>query len=285
MKIPDIRMAAFDMDGTLLASNLTMTEATKEACRALQERGCKLVISTGRTYQYARLPIDDFPFDGYVCSNGALVYEKDGTLVSSTVLPGDLVVSLIDKLREKSLYYEVHDVASRRWMVWEDREKIEKLLDSEEAVEDLKIRKHIFYEVCDVAKKDELYQMLLAGDIKAVKVFCWQSDPTVLEWVREQISLWKDRLDVTSSGVRNVEIITRGMSKWQGVQYFCNKWGIDAAHVAAFGDSDNDKEILARAGVSVAMDNAPDEVKSIVRFIAGHHDQEGIARFIQDYLL
>lgn len=279
------RLAAFDMDGTLLNEQSQMAEATKEACRLLQERGCKLVLSTGRTYGSALIPVDSFPFDGYVCSNGATIYEADGTMVHRVFLPKTMVVDVVHALRQEAIYYELHDTASSRLMVKEDRDRLEALVEEDNSVEGLSMRRFAFYKLARIVPLAELLEQVESGAIEVVKLFIWHSNPERLDWVRQQLSPWANQATFTTSGKHNIEIMPMGVSKWEGLRYFCQKWGISPEQVMAFGDADNDKEALMGAGYSVAMENASAEIKELARYIAPHHNEDGVARFIQERVL
>jgi len=285
MDFSRVRLAAFDMDGTLLNGDSQMTEATKEACRLLQQAGWRLVLATGRTYASAMMPIDRFPFDGYVCSNGAIVLKADGTVVQSTPLPAEMMLEAIAKLRQQPLYYEVHDAASNRWMVKEDRERIEALLEDDTSVEGLSMRRFSFYSLAKVVELEELLTRIRSRESQIVKLFVWHRDPAVLDWVREQLAPWEQQAEVTSSAETNVEVIAKGVSKWEGLQVFLREWNLEADQVMAFGDADNDVEILSKAGHPVAMANARPEIKALAKYVAGHHAEDGVARFIRERIL
>jgi len=280
-----LRLAAFDMDGTLLNEQSQMTEATKEACRLLQASGCKLVLSTGRTYASAQLPIGGFAFDGYVCSNGATVLEADGTLVQHAALPLEMIQQAVHTLRQEPIYYELHDTESNRWMVQEDRERIETLIEEDASVEGVSLRRFSFYEWSRVVPLAEMMQRIATGESKIVKLFVWHPVPEALVPVREQLERWSDQADITSSGKHNVEVIPKGVSKWEGLTYFCRKWGIAPEQVMAFGDAENDREALSNVGFPVVMENASPAIKELARFIAPHHDEDGVARFIRERVL
>ncbi|UFJ40559.1 HAD family hydrolase [Brevibacillus humidisoli] len=286
MSTRDVRLVAFDMDGTLLNEASEMTQATREACQQLQAEGCRLVIASGRTYKSAQSPIDGFLFDGYVCSNGAAIYEQDGRLVTCTTLDPLMIVRAVVKIRERPIYYELHDIGSNRLMVKEDRDRVESLLDSA----DLTTREHLlrhfsFYKLTQAVEMDDLFDRITRGQSQITKLFIWHSQPTELAWVREQLQPFEGEATITSSGIYNVEVIPAGVSKWKGLQYFLEKWQISAEQAAAFGDADNDREILSQVGHSVAMGNAPDDLKAICRYVAGHHDEDGVAGFIRKNLL
>ncbi|AWX53722.1 Cof-type HAD-IIB family hydrolase [Brevibacillus brevis] len=278
-------MAAFDMDGTLLTQDSKLTEGTKEALRQLQQQGCKLVLSTGRMYGSAQMPIDSFPFDGYVCSNGGAVFEGDGTLVRRWLLPTEMVIGAIHALRQETIYYELHDTNSNRWMIKEDRERLEATMSEDASVEGFSILNFPYYRLARVEPLAEMLEKVESGEVEIVKFFIWHNEPDRLEWVKEQLKAWSEQVTITSSGKQNVEVIPQGVSKWEGLQYFCEKWGISPEKVMAFGDAENDREALTGAGYSVAMENASDEIKQVAKYIAPHHNEEGVARFIRERVL
>lgn len=280
------RLAAFDMDGTLLNKNSQMTQATREACLALKEQGCRLILSTGRSYDAALLPIDAFPFDGYVCSNGALVLEADGTLVRKTLLPSHMVEETVGMLRQKGLYFELHDSASNRWMIEEDQPGVEKMLAQEPQTELVLFRRNVFHKLVRFIPLQELFGRMRAKQVEMVKIFVWDLKPAVLEEVREDLAgAWGDVVEITSSNAYNVEVLPLHVSKWEGIRYFCEKWGIGAEQVMVFGDADNDREALSQAGYAVVMENAPPEILQLADFVAPHHHEDGVARFLRQYVI
>ncbi|MGC5326818.1 HAD family hydrolase [Brevibacillus sp. SYSU BS000544] len=285
MSLGNVKIVAFDMDGTLLNGESRMAEETKHACHLLQQQGCKLVIATGRNYYSAKLPVDEFPFDGYVCSNGAAVYEQDGTLVQSTLLSREAVLDTISKLRGKQLYYEVHDAANNRWMVQEDREQIETLLDEAPSDEGVSWRKFSFHHLSRAVPEKELVERIQTGESEIVKIFVWHTNPDELIEVREQLTMWEEQVTITSSGNNNFEMIAKGVSKASGLQYFLDKWEIKPEESAAFGDADNDLEIFSLVGNPIAMENGTDQLKQLAKFIAPDHQENGVATFIMQRLI
>ncbi len=278
-------MAAFDMDGTLLNEASQMSEGNREALFKLQEKGCKLVLSTGRMFGSAQIPIDSFPFDGYVCSNGAALYEKDGTLVRRYSLAKELVIGAIHGLRQEPVYYEMHDTNSNRWMVQEDRDRLEAIIEQDASLEGVSMRQFAFYRLARVAPLEEMLAKIETGEVEIVKFFVWDNNQERLQWSADQFAPWQEQISITSSGQHNIEINSHGVSKWAGLLYFCEAWGIAPEKVMAFGDAENDREALTEAGYSVAMENASSKIKEIAKYTAPHHNEDGVAQFIWQHVL
>ncbi|WP_234031393.1 HAD family hydrolase [Lentibacillus cibarius] len=81
------------------------------------------------------------------------------------------------------------------------------------------------------------------------------------------------------------EIVAPGVSKWAAIQVLIRVFGINPEETAAIGDGQNDIQMLRYAGISAAMANADQEVKAAADVTTGHHEQDGLAEFIEKYLV
>ncbi|WP_246202645.1 HAD family hydrolase [Virgibacillus doumboii] len=64
-----------------------------------------------------------------------------------------------------------------------------------------------------------------------------------------------------------------------------NAFGINPNEAAAIGDGPNDVKMLRHAGIGVAMGNAGEEVKAAADIVIGHHENDGLAQFIERYFV
>ena len=71
------------------------------------------------------------------------------------------------------------------------------------------------------------------------------------------------------------------MNKSAGLEIICQRYGIDAAEVVAFGDGLNDIDMLRWAGQAVAMSNAPEQVRAAADIVAPSHHDDGVAAVIE----
>lgn len=81
------------------------------------------------------------------------------------------------------------------------------------------------------------------------------------------------------------EFVDQRVNKLLGIEWFCNRHAIDLREVMAFGDNDNDFEMIAGCGVGVAMKNATDKVKQAADVIIQSNDDDGIYHYLVDYLM
>ena len=98
-------------------------------------------------------------------------------------------------------------------------------------------------------------------------------------------SAFGDRISAIRSNAEYTEIIRPEVSKAAAVKILADKWNIDNSEVMAIGDSYNDLPMLKAAGHSVAMGNAPDDVKAACEFVTDTCDNNGFAQAVYKYVL
>ena len=101
---------------------------------------------------------------------------------------------------------------------------------------------------------------------------------------REQEDLLQSRLPgcrFTRWNDHAVDIISSGGGKMAGIRQYLSENGIRRQEAAAFGDGENDAEMLAFVGLGVAMGNAPDAVKVHADYVTGSVDEDGVAKALK----
>ena len=91
--------------------------------------------------------------------------------------------------------------------------------------------------------------------------------------------------EICSSEPQFCEVNCKGISKGRAVEELAKELGIDIKDVICIGDGGNDLEMLKRAGFSVAMENALDEVKSTVDYITDSNNESGVSKAIKKLIL
>ncbi|HEY3590574.1 MAG TPA: Cof-type HAD-IIB family hydrolase [Buttiauxella sp.] len=84
-----------------------------------------------------------------------------------------------------------------------------------------------------------------------------------------------------TSGHGSIDLIIPGVHKANGLRILQEKWGIDDSEVVTFGDGGNDIEMLRQAKFGFAMANAPEKIKQIASYQAGHCNQQGVLDVIE----
>jgi Cof subfamily protein (haloacid dehalogenase superfamily) len=78
-----------------------------------------------------------------------------------------------------------------------------------------------------------------------------------------------------------LDFMAHNISKGTALEKLCYKFGWDISQVIAFGDGENDIEMLQKAGLSVAMDNAKPEVKAFSDYVTGNNNNNGVGTFLE----
>lgn len=89
---------------------------------------------------------------------------------------------------------------------------------------------------------------------------------------------------LTSSAPQLVELAHRDAGKHAGVRLLAERLGLTREDVAAFGDADNDADLLAWAGTGIAVANASPACRAAADFVTEHHDRDGVAMGIREVL-
>ena len=278
MGIPDIRMMAFDMDGTLKGKGDCFPEINCRALRECERRGIKLVFSSGRTFEVLRTFARRVGVSPFLASaNGAcLDASPDGLRLAEHFYDPDTARYVFDILKEMNMYFTVLTPGKTHMCNAHVRCEIPQCghhragfeqvdgLPYERVEDDERTRREAL---------DSVYKFVILGR---------DYDPR-FEVIRDRVRHLG--MSVSSANRFNLEIMMPGVDKGLAVRYFAEREGIPLEKVMAFGDQTNDLPMLDAVGWPVAMENGEDCVKARARIIAPHHDEGGVGRVIEKYVL
>ena len=116
------------------------------------------------------------------------------------------------------------------------------------------------------------------------KMGLWVPEPRVPQLVTTFNQAFSGKLTAVTSGYGSIDLMPAGIHKAWGLQRVMDPLGIDPSQVMAFGDNDNDIEMLDLARYSFAVDNASPAAKAAARFHIPHHSQGSVLTSIEHYL-
>lgn len=264
-------LIALDLDGTLLTDSKEISERTKQIVLKAMDAGHIVVIATGRPHRasinyYHHLGLDT-PMVNF---NGALIHHP--TDDKWDALHNPMPIRTAHKIIEACYDLNVHNIlAEIKDDVYLDQydEKIINIFQSTQNDPAFTIG----------SLKNELKQ-----------------DPTslLIHPKEENIQEIRDHLDKFHAELIEhrkwgapwniIEIVKKGMNKAVGLQKVSHYFDIPQERIIAFGDEDNDLEMIDYAGVGVAMGNAIDELKSIAKHVTNTNEEDGIGVFLEEYL-
>ena len=271
-----IECVALDLDRTTLNVQGKLSPGNLRAIEQAINAGIHIVIASGRAY--STLPTEVTGIAGIeyaVTSNGAAIYRiSDHTCLKQYKIRSASVDTVLKMSADEPVTYEAFvDGAA-----YADRDFIEnpgKYGTSPQAVEYVKNTRHLEPDIVQFIKAhmDELDSMDIVVRDAQMKKRIW-----------ERIAGADPEVYITSSVQQLIEISHRDAGKHTGLRFVTERLGISQDHVAAFGDGDNDVDMLKFAGYGVAVANASDNCRAAARYLTKHHNEDGVAYGLREIL-
>ena len=272
----DIKCIALDLDRTTLNAQGKLSKANEEAIRKAVAKGIHVCIASGRAFDTLPQDVVSIPGIEYaITSNGAAVYRiQDKQCLRSYVLTEQSVKKILELTKDFPVTYE----GFIRGTAYAAKEYIEdpvKFGATEHAVAYVQSTRHLQDDIVSFLKQhdDELDSMDIVVKDEAQK----QKVIEVLKAVVEDIY-------ITSSISQLVEISYKDAGKRSGVKFITEYLGLNPKQVAAFGDADNDIDMLEYAGCGIAMENASNGLLAVADVVTLHHDRDGVAYALKNIL-
>jgi len=263
-----IKLLAIDLDGTIVGPGLQISEPVLKALNhAMIDKNVKVVVATGRMHQSA------LPFAQTIGTPEPVVSYQGGMIRAQNN-------------GNKPLYHMPIDIeTSRQVMTLLLEENINANLYMNDvlyvnpqntfAVEYAKLAG-----VQPTVVEDILLQLTHAPT-KIVAITDTEID-RISALLRERFS--KD-LGICLSRHNFCELINPATSKWHAVAHLAETYGITPDEIMTIGDQENDIQMLAHAGVGVAMGNAPDAVKAHAKYVTDSIHDDGVKTAIERFIL
>jgi Cof subfamily protein (haloacid dehalogenase superfamily) len=265
------KLLCTDMDGTLLNDKKEIGKKTLDAIKKAEEKGVKVVISTGRLFTsaeaYANIVGVKAPI---ISSNGAYIREKDRDEVIYKSLLGEENCLFILKILKKygmipnyhtpdAIYTEESDSAYfKMYAIGNSTIKVNIVTDWDNA-----LNAHKYEIVKCIAVEDDLEKLSLA---------------------KAEMSA-NESLEVVSSHYNNFEVMQKGVSKGRAVEILAAYYGIKKEEIICIGDNENDLTMIEYAGLGVAMGNSSEAIKAIANYVTLDNNEDGVAKVIEEFIL
>ena len=284
------RLIATDLDGTLLDDEQSVSPRTVAAVRAAVAVGIEFVLVTARPPRTVAAIAEQLggPVTA-LCGTGTILAEfgtsPDGR---GTVVPGadgDRGTG-IDGSGETTL---IHSFPATEAIAIVD----ELRPAAPEAGFALETGFEVYFETAfrigSVTDQRRILTDNLTGIApqmpSIVKVLARSAERSADAMVKLALGVLTVDAEVSHSGGRGLlEIAPRGASKASALAWLCERRGIAADEVAAFGDMPNDLPMLRWAGLGHAMENAHPDVLAAADHVVGHHARDGVALAIEALL-
>lgn len=255
-----IKIVFFDIDNTLFNQNKKVPDSAVEAITKLQEKGIITAIATGRAPFMFRELRGMLKIHSYVSFNGSYVVDRDRPIYRNPI-PEETLSQLEMQASEKD---------QRVAFLNEQAMKIDGALDPQikESIASLKLDVPFPEEDDQYYKHHDIYQGMLFYSEKDPTDYLSQAPLNELRYVR-----WHPYA---------VDVIPQHGSKAMGIKRLLAEMGLSAESACAFGDGNNDVEMLRYVGTGVAMGNAVERARNAADRVTRTADRDGIYYGLKD---
>ncbi len=272
-----IKLAATDLDGTLISSNGEISNKNFEAMENAMNNGLYVVPTTGRSfYEMPESLREKKTYTNCICSNGAVIFDRDGKEIWKSTFSKAETMELFSILSEYDTMIEVYTKGTP---------VTEKSKLTKESYIHYRVEEN-YHDVLTATRKgtENLESFLTENDEGAEMFNIFFSDADERKEAFERIGKLNN-VELTTSMESNMEILQRSVNKGSSLTMLCEKLNVKKEEVMAMGDSRNDLTLLSAAGTALAVANACDDLKQVADEVICSCDESAMAyalsRFVQ----
>lgn len=260
-----IRLIASDIDGTLVKDGSDgINPEIFTVIEKLKEKGIYFVAASGRQYpSLANLfaPVHDKIF--FVSENGSHICTSKQKLFSFP-MKIEYVREIVREVRMLQDCEILLGTADFEYVESKDASFIDLLINGYHNT--IKEVPNLL-EVDDAIIKVSIYHKKNAFDVAG-----------------HLIDEWSNRLKVAVAGNCWIDFMSEGVSKGAAIQIIQESLGIGQSETMAFGDQQNDVEMLQQAAYSYAVENAKPEAKRAAKYVCGKNTEDGVLQVLKQLL-
>lgn len=263
-----IKAIAIDLDGTWLKEDCTISAETDRAVQKAIDLGYLVIPTTGRSYRNARHVLRHYRGLRYfINANGTACTDSSREeLLFSVAMPAAMAGAVYACTDGFPCFVELYEGMD----AYVDRKGASFLYES--GMPEDYCRQLLSTSVM----QESLAAYLREADREVCKfhIVCGSVEDRIR--LQEKIAEVKDAHPI-STFPQNIEVVLGHHSKADGLQKACSMLGIGREQVMAIGDSSNDYQMIAWAGLGVAMGNADEQVKEAASFVSTSNEEDGVA--------
>lgn len=266
MNSQEKHLIVLDLDGTLLTDEKIISSKTHDILKKARLKGHEVMIATGRPFRASELYYQQLQLETPIVNfNGAFVHHPSDPSWGLYHEPMDLKVAkqIIDACEEFKFRNIVAEVMDDVYLHYHDEKIIDVFMMGNPSISTGDIRNVL---------SDHPTSMLIHAEEEDVAEIRAHLDEVHAELIdhRRWAAPW-----------HIIEIVKTGLNKAVGIDRVASSLNIPKERIIAFGDEDNDLEMLEYAGTGVAMGNAIDPLKDIANEVTLSNEDDGIGRYLQ----
>ena len=266
-----IKMITIDLDGTLFDNHKVISKENKEALAKAREKGCYIVLATGRPYDGVKATLDELNLNtenDYVITynGGKILNAKTKEVIFSSTIDGIFVKELYQEALKQNV--DIHAFRANEELI---TPKHNPYTDVEATINHITDNLFDFNDILD----SDLFikAMLVSSDENVTRI-----TPTYKEY-------YDGKYQVLRSAKIFLEFLNKDTNKGKALEYLASYLNIKLSETMAIGDADNDISMIKTSGVGVAMANSFKEVLDVADFVTKSNLESGVAYAIKKYVL
>ncbi|MDH5106774.1 Cof-type HAD-IIB family hydrolase [Lentilactobacillus diolivorans] len=266
-----VKVIASDMDGTFLNDDGTFDEKLfQEQLKKMAANGMHFISASGNQYQHLLALFDNVTGPiSYVCNNGALVVDENGVIISETIIDHPVLQSALDYLVKDPSFFGAKIILVGRDGTYCNLSKNNKRFKKSE---------HFYPDLQSISDLTMVFAPIY-------KIEATWEEGSPLERQTKFNHKFSRRLTAAASGNGGLDIVVSGTTKSTGVDELLQSWQLTFDDVVAFGDNNNDFELLNEAKLGYAMKNsAPDLLAKVAAVTAHDNNEQGVQKQIDQLL-
>jgi 5-amino-6-(5-phospho-D-ribitylamino)uracil phosphatase len=267
MNLFEKHLIVLDLDGTLLTDDKKISPKTMHTLSEARKQGHEVMIATGRPYRASEIYYKQLQLGTPIVNfNGAFVHHPADNTWGTYHEPMDLDVSrqIIEACQDFPFRNIIAEVKDDVYLHYHDEKLIDVFMMGNPSISTGDIREFL---------TDNPTSMLIHAeeeDVNEIRAHLDEVHAEVIDHRR-----WAAPWHV-------IEIVKSGLNKAVGIEKVASTLNIPQDRIIAFGDEDNDFEMLKYAGTGVAMGNAIDDLKEIANEVTLSNEEDGIGRYLQN---
>ena len=284
------KLAAIDLDGTMLNQYGIVTQRTKQAIKRAQQRGIEVIIASGRPMDSIKAIAEEIKSEKYFISgNGAIIYDiQNDKIIYENTLKKQKTLDIIKICEENSIYYNIYT----------EKEIIAKNLQcnvlyyhKENLNKEEKNKTHINI-------VENIYDYIVDRDEKVVKITICDNNQVIFNSIMRKLKEIEEIevLEVSHMSRKIIrqgsvevpieyfytEISAQNVDKWNAIEFLKEKMQIKTEEIVAIGDNVNDKKMIENAGLGIAMGESTPVIKNVANQITGSNNEDGVAQALEN---
>jgi Cof subfamily protein (haloacid dehalogenase superfamily) len=260
-----VLVVATDFDRTLVWEDGILRPRTIAALERAHGSGLHVIVVTGRMVQSVQRALAPASLgDPLIAYQGAVVVDSDGTWLRHEPIPLPLAREAIAVAADEGYTPNVY---------------VRDQLFVSEVTKNA--RDYAEFQHLEIKPVGDLLAWLREPPTKLVLV----GDPEALDAVESRAKArFGDELYISKSLPYFLEFAAAGVTKGAGLDFLAAHMGFTPEQTIAFGDGENDVELVEWAGFGIAVDNAHERVKAVADWICPSAQEEGVAQVLELFL-